>query len=348
MKFKSKIYRQFVFTHEFFRYLMVDRVMIEKDNIVLITGKRGGGKTTLTIKQILGFADLDKIQMYYNKERNVMREKKIKYTLPKFTPFVMEEHMAFQRKSLHNLCRDVKRGFILADEAVVNAARRNSMSKANKILHEIITINRKNFNTVFFCLPSVEDFDISILQYVTCWIHIDNRGLACVLMPNRSSIFGRKTWDIDRMKKIYEKYLEENPRAIDVPYWLFDNFRGYIKFGKLPKAIEQNYLKIAHEMKNKDTEEEDGGKTKKPRLDEATTTLLSEIADKIISGELQKPEEYYKNCLPLGFNKSRLNREVNELLATRGDGRSATKAIRDNKTKADSKKEVLKSTRYRI
>ncbi len=240
------------------------------------------------------------------------------------------------------------RGFILADEAVTNAARRNSMSKPNKILHEVLTINRKNHNTVFFCLPSVEDFDLSILQYITCWIHIDDRGLACVLLPNSKSIFGRKNWDIDKMKKVYDKYLEDNPRATNVPYWLFDNFRGYIKFGKLSKAIEEKYLRIAHEKKNKDNEEGESGKKKSPRLDENTTKLLKEIASKIMKGELKNSEDYYKYCGELEFKKERLNKEVNELLVAEGDGRTATKAIRDNHSKAQSKEEIMKNTRYKL
>ena len=289
-RFLSKIYRQFVFTHEFFRFLLVDRVMIEKDNIILVTGKRGDGKTTVSLKIVMGFDDLQKIEEFYNKEMNIGKEEKVLYKLKDFTSFNIEEDMAFQRKELQRLCRELKRGFILADEAIVNVARRNAMTRANKILHEILTVNRKNYNTIFFCLPSIEDFDVSILQYVTCWIHIDDRGLACVLMPHTKSIFGRKTWDVERMKKIYDKFLEENPRTTTVPYWLFDNFRGYIQFGKLSKSIEEKYLEIANQKKNRNIEEEeDKLNVKKPRLDETKTNLLKDIANKLINVVLPTP-----------------------------------------------------------
>ena len=351
MKFASKIYRQFVFTHEFFRFLMVDRVRIKKDNIILITGRRGQGKTTVALKLILGFNDLDKIQEYYNKEINAGKEEKdkVKHKLDKFTSFNMHEDMAFEKKALQDLCRETRMGFILADEAVTAVARRNAMTRSNKLLHEILTINRKNFNTIFFCLPSVEDFDVSILQYITCWIHVDGRGLACVMMPLAQSLFGRKSWDVDKMKKIYDKFIEDNPRTTNVPYWLFDNFRGYIKFSKLSKAIEEKYIKIAHEKKNRDSENNGEEKTiKKPRLDDVKTTLLKELATQIIEGKIKNPEEYYKYCGELEFKKDRLNREMNELLAQLGDGRTAIKAIRDNHAKAESKEEIFKNTRFKL
>ena len=322
--------------------------MIEKDNIVLITGKRGSGKTTIALKIILGFDDLENIQKEYNEELNIGKEKTIYVKLKDFTSFDMDKDMAFQRKELQELCQDNRKGFVLADEAVVNVARRNAMSRANKLLHQILTINRKNFNSVFFCLPSVEDFDLAILQYITIWIHVDDRGLACVMLPKSSSIFGKKTWDIDKMRKTYEKYLEDNPRATVVPYWLFDNFRGYIRFSKLPNHVEEKYIRIAHEKKNKDVEEEESTMKRKPRIDEEKMTILKNITDQIIKGEITDPAKYYKNCGELGFQKIKLNKEVNELLAASGDGRTATKAIKDNHHKKESKKEIFKSTRYKI
>ena len=207
------------------------------------------------------------------------------------------------------------------------------MTKANKILHQIITINRKNFNTVFFCLPSIEDFDVSILQYVTHWIHIDDRGLAAILLPNPTSIFGRKKWDVDKMKKIYDKYLEDNPRSSQVPYWLFDNFRGYIRFKKLPKGIEEKYLSIAHKKKNAELEEAEKAEKKESKFKytDNQQTILNKLAEDLIGGKINDSSDYYKYCGELEFNKSRLNSVIGELLAKLGDGRTASQVIRDTK-----------------
>lgn len=333
MKFKSKIFQRFEWSQDFVRFGLLSRVMAEKDNVVLITGKRGDGKTTLALKEILGFRDMERLQTYYNKEMNLNAEKEEHYELGEFTPFNMAEHMAFTRNKLMNLCRDLRKGFILSDEAVVNAGRRNAMTKANKMLHEIITINRKNFNTIFFCLPSVEDFDVSILQYITLWIHIDDRGLAVVLVPHGKSIFGRKNWDIDKMKKVYDKFIDNHPTVSNVPYWLFENFRGFIRFKKLGRLTEEKYLKIAHEEKNKNTEEEETevGKKTTSKFTEEQTKMMEEIVEKLLKGKITDPAEYYSYCLKLEFNKSKLNREINNLLINKGEGRGASRIIKENK-----------------
>lgn len=288
--------------------------------------------TSLSLKLILGFNDMKRVEEHYNEQINKRAEKKKKYSLDSLKPFNIETDMAFTRKELQELCRNNVKGFILADEAIVNVARRNSMTKANKILHEVLTINRKNCNTIFFCLPSIEDFDVSILQYVTHWIHIDDRGLGCVLLPGTKSIFGRKTWDIDGMKKIYEKFKEDNPTMVSVPYWLFSNFRGYVRFRALTSRVEERYLKIANEKKNADTIEEEV-KIKAPRITKEKSDILDKLVGRLISGDIYDSAEYYAHCAEMDFNKNRLNKEVNELLAKKGDGRTANRVIKENKKK---------------
>lgn len=343
MKYTSKIYRRFVFTHVFFRFLLLDRIKNKKDNIVLISGKRGSGKTTLSIKAIMGFSDMEDTEKYYNKEKNISLDdsEKIKYTLSEFTPFNMEKHICFSKKELQTLWKEERMSFILADEAVVNANRRNSMTKANKILMEIATINRKNFNTIFFCMPSIEDFDLAILQYITHWVHIDDRGLAAVMLPNPPSLFGRKSWDIDRMKKIYEKFMEDNPSAPGVPYWLFNNFRGYIKFKALPTKVEEKYLKIATEKKNADSDEVEleENKLKRGQLPDQKKIIIEKIVKKMIEGEIVTSEDYYASSKGLEITKDKFNKEINKELFKIGDGRNFSKVISQNKNKAKSELE---------
>ena len=175
----------------------------EKDNVILITGSRGDGKSTFAGKVLFQFEDFD--------------------------PF---KSMVYSKEGMFKLIKE-KNGFIWADESVVNAAKGNVMSRANKMLHEIMTINRDNFNMVFFCMPFVEDFDTKILQYVSMWVHIDSRGLGVVMMPSNKGIFGKRNWDIDSMKKIFDEFQKDAKGSVHVPYWVYPNFRGYVRFGKL-------------------------------------------------------------------------------------------------------------------
>ena len=100
MKYSSKIYRRFRHGHKFFRYLLLDRILNKKDNFVLITGKRGSGKTTLGIKLIMGFTDIKSNEEYYNEEKNVLLgdSEKVEYSFNDFTPFNMEKHICFSKQ----------------------------------------------------------------------------------------------------------------------------------------------------------------------------------------------------------------------------------------------------------
>jgi|GEM_PF-1415402 len=336
MKYSSKIYRRFRHGHKFFRYLLLDRILNKKDNFVLITGKRGSGKTTLGIKLIMGFTDIKSNEEYYNEEKNALLgdSEKVEYSFNDFTPFNMEKHICFSKKELQTLWKEETMAFILADEAIVNANRRNAMTKDNKILTEIITINRKNYNTVIFCMPSVEDFDLSILQYVSHWIHIDDRGLGAVLLPNPPSLFGRKSWDIDKMKKIYEKFLDSNLSMSSVPYWLFDNFRGYINFKALTAGVERKYNEIATLKKNADSDElelENVPKSRRGSLNDEQKEKVEEIVNKMINGDICESKDYYKESSGLDMTKDKFNKEINKKLFELGDGRNFTRVLKENK-----------------
>ena len=332
MNKRAKQFKRYKHTHKFFRYLLIDRIKNKKDNVILVTGKRGSGKTTLALKIILGFSNIQENNEYYNQEKNEGKEEKEKYDLQEFTPFDMEKHMCFSKKDLQTLWKEERNSFILADEAIVNSNRRNSMTKANKILMEIATINRKNFNTVFFCIPGIEDFDIAMLQYVSHWLHIDDRGLGVVLLPNPPSLFGRTSWDIPAMKKIHEKFLEKNPTATGVPYWLFDNFRGYITFKGMGKKVEESYNRIAHEKKNRDSDEAEATENKlvRGRLEEDKQFKINKIVQQMVDGDIVTSKDYYAKAGGLEMSKDKFNKEVNKELFKLGVG-TFSQVLRNNK-----------------
>lgn len=340
MRYPSKIYRNFIFTLEFMRFLLIDRIQQDKDNIVLFTGRRGQGKSTLSIKQIISFNDLKKIQEIYNKGINLSnnkREFQEKCKTIELQEFNFDRDIVFTTDELQNLCQNSRKGFILADEAVVSVSRRGSMTKINKMLHQILTINRKNNNTIFLCLPSIEDLDVSILQYLTMWIHVEERGKASVFMPSRASVFGRKTWDVDSMKKILDKFIDKNPRVGAPPNWIYENFRGYIGFGKLPKKVEEKYLRLAEEKKNLEAQKTEEKKVKKDRLGKDKRLILKKIVDDLVNGGISDSADYYKYCADLEFKKERLNKEVNNALLKIGEGRNFSRIIKENHEAKQSK-----------
>jgi hypothetical protein len=308
----------------------VDRIENDKDNIVLITGSRGIGKSTFMIKVASGFEDMEKLE---NNCNDILSEDQKDFKLEGYTTFDMDRDIIYTIAGLQDLCMNHRKGVVCGDEAVVNMSRRNSMTKGNKQLHQIMTISRKNNNTVFLLLPSIEDVDQNILQYCSCWVHIDSRGLAVVFLPNKTSIFGKKRWDVDSAKKIHDKLLDENPRLVSVPYWIYSNFRGYVKFGKLSNAIEERYLRLAEEKKNIEVEKGQEEKVNKRALTDDQTKLIDKVMKGLKDIEISDSTAYYEYCVKLGFTKSRFNRVIGAALLAGGDARSPSMVIKDNKVK---------------
>ena len=167
-----------------------------------------------------------------------------------------------------------------------------------------------------------------------------------MFLPNNTSIFGKKRWDLDASKKIYDKIMEENPTISKPPYWVFSNFRGYIKFGKMSKKREELYLELAHEKKNIEAKLE-SSKTSVSKERTEIKNKITDIANKLINGEIVSSIGYYKNCAELQINKGQLNRRINDELLLMGSEKTASKLLSLNKSKKSSVdvKKTFKPTR---
>lgn len=219
---------------------------------------------------------------------------KILFQFEDFDPYVS---LIYSKEAMFKIVKR-KNGYIWADEAVVNAAKGNVMTRASKMLHEIFTINRDNFNIVFFLMPFVEDFDSKILQYVSMWIHIDSRGLGVILLPSNKGIFGKRNWDIDGMKKIFDEFQKENKGDKHVPYWIYDNFRGYIKFGKLNKDQDTiiKEIKTLRKNENMDKATKEEIVTEVKDLENYNKYSAKKLSELVLKGEIRSIEQFNFNC----------------------------------------------------
>lgn len=329
MKYPARVYSNFIIPMKDFRFMLIDRIENDLCNNVIITGSIGVGKSTCFIKIASGFEDIEKLEETCN-ERLMKEQSPMK--LEGYSTFDMDRDIVYTIKALQESCMDSRKAVIGVDEAVITIARKNAMTKNNKQLHQIMTIGRKNHNNVFLLLPSIEDVDPSILQYCSHWIHVDSRGLAVLFMPNPTSIFGRKRWDIDECRKIYEKIMEKNPNLSRPPYWCYSNFRGYMKFGKLSKKREELYLELADKKKHAEARNNIEKESKKSRGSEYKEDIKA-IAQRLVNGELSQSKDYYEYCASLKFKKDKLNRMVNDELLFMGVGKTAAKLLSENKGK---------------
>lgn len=269
-----------------FKEMLLGRRKNEYDSIILITGDRGDGKTTMTGKISFLFEDFDPWEsMVYTKEAMFKRIK-------------------------------MKNGIIWADEGVINAAKGNVMSRANKLLFEASTINRDNYNIVFFLLPNIEDFDSKILQYCGAWIHIDSRGLAVLLLPGRRGLLGKRTWDLKQLQKIYEEFIKQQKGEGHTPYWIYPNFRGYIKFGKLTK-IQDDIIKEVKSLRKNENLDKEMLEQVKVEVKEAENTIkyvAKKLAELTLKGELRDIESFKLSCQEYKLDTDAVLRKCDNLL----------------------------------
>ena len=303
--YPAKKFKWIVWPLKDIKEMILKRRENKKDNVILVTGARGDGKSTFTGKILFMFDD--------------------------FNPY---EQMVYSKDKMFELIKK-KNGYIWADEAVVNAARGNVMTKANKMLHEIVTINRDNFNIVFFCLPFIEDFDSKILQYVSMWVHIDSRGLGVMLLPANKGIFGKKNWDIDSMRKIYEEFVKENQKAYHVPYWIYPNFRGYIRFGKLSPKQEQIVNEIKQLRKNENTEKEKQEQivTEVKKLENYTKYAAKKLTELLLKGEIRNKESFQATCAEMKIDPMKIEGKINSLLKRNGVKKTMKGLLREYEEK---------------
>lgn len=285
MHYPAKVYKYITIPLYMLKEMIEERKRKEKDNVILVTGARGEGKSTFTGKVLFQFDDFD--------------------------PY---ESMVYSKDKMFELIRK-KNGYVWADEAVVNAARGNVMTRANKMLHEIVTINRDNYNIVFFCMPFVEDFDSKILQYVSMWVHIDSRGVGVILLPSNKGIFGKKNWDINSLRKIYEDFKKENAGVTHVPYWIYPNFRGYVKFGRLTKKQDEVIKEIKTLRKNENLEKEQKEEMVQEvkQLENYQKYSAKKLAEQIAKGEIRDLESFNFNCEEMKLDPVILEKKINTI-----------------------------------
>lgn len=287
--------------------MLIQRRNNEKDNVILITGSRGDGKSTLTGKILFQFEDFDPFEsIVYSKEAFFKQLKK-------------------------------KFNYVWADEGVVNAAKGNVMTRANKLLFEALTINRDNFNIVFFLMPFVEDFDTKILQYCSAWIHVDSRGLGVLMLPSNKGLFGKRNWDIDAMRKLFDEFQKENQKASHMPYWVYPNFRGYIRFGKLTTEQDRIVKEIKSLRKNenldKQTQEEVVIEVKE--LDNYQKYSAKKLSEMIMKGEIRSIEQFNIICTDMKLEPEAIIKKCDSILK-RNNVNKTTKGLFREYVKEDS------------
>jgi len=223
----SKIFDRFKIAHEALWKAMKMRLEMEKDNLVIITGDTGTGKSTLVGNFCFKKAAVEP-NFVLNDGTMMFDDEKC---------FIIDPD-EFAAKMITG-AGDV----LWVDESRDALSRRNWASKINKTIISRKNKNRKLRKIVFLLLPFERELDKEMLKHITLWIWVKKRGL-CEVYCKRSGIKGGSGLNVEEILKREEKFFKENPRSSRCPPTVHPEFIGWLTFGPFTAGLERRYLHL--------------------------------------------------------------------------------------------------------
>jgi hypothetical protein len=266
----SKIFSRFEITHELLWEVIKKRLRIEKDNLIIVTGDTGTGKSSLVGNICFKKASIepnfvtDNGTMMFEDERC----------------FIIDPD-EFAVKMI-----DGSGDVLWVDESRDAISSRNWASKINKTVISRKNKNRKLRKVIFILLPYEKEIDRQLIKHATLWIWVKKRGI-CEVYCRRSGIKGGSGLNIDEILDREQRYFKENPHRSVVPPAIHPEFVGYLSFGKLTANLQKRYdylvdLKKATGEYTDEEKEKFGIKVKKNPKD-----IIVEAISKIKEGEIK-------------------------------------------------------------
>ena len=192
-----------------------------------VSGARGNGKSTILFKIFNSFKEFDQ-----------------------------HKQQVYAQKEVIDLLARNMFGFCWDDEAINSGYKRNFQQAGQKVLVQIITNYRDNYNIYASALPFFYSLDKDLRELIFMHIHIIERGLAVILLPLTDQIHSQDPWDTANNIKIEQKEYQRMKKNPDnkFRYYKLSTFAGYIYFGDMTEKQREIYDKIKKEKRNRNFE----------------------------------------------------------------------------------------------
>jgi energy-coupling factor transporter ATP-binding protein EcfA2 len=209
----------------------LNRLKYKKDVFILITGKTGNGKSTITGKMNFRFAELEDNFILNNGEKM----------------FIPEKHYIIDGDEFAYKMITEEGSSLWYDEAREGSNRQGWYDKVNKAIKQRKNTNRKLFNIYWFCMPLESEFDPKLAAHLTVWIWVKkrkgNRAVCEVYVANNQKK-GGKGLNIEAIIKREEKWEKENPKRTTIDPTIHPEYCGRLVFAPFTKDEEKRYNQL--------------------------------------------------------------------------------------------------------
>ena len=270
----AKKFKDFNWTYKAFVEALKERLNMNLDALVLVSGKTGRVKSHFVGNLCL---------KYFSKQENFVLNDGTK---------MFEEEDFITTPEEFSMKMISKTGSVLwVDESYSSLNRRSWYSKMNKTIVARKNTNRKLRNITFVLLPFEKEIDKGLTGHVNLWLWV-RRGVV-EIFASAPNFKGGKGLDIQAILDRDEKYRKENPNCSIVPPYIHPEYVGRIFFSKLTTNYEKKYDELVEEKKavGELTEEE---KVQMGMLNNVSPeTKIKEVIKLIKNGEMSNKKELW-------------------------------------------------------
>lgn len=278
-----------------------DRIIINKDSTVLVSGPTGTGKSTLIGKLCFNF---------FSNIDNVKIDGEKMYTDYNF--IIDPEQWAAR------MITD-KGSVIWQDESRDGISSKSWNSPINKLIISRKNKNRKRGIVSFILLPYETETDKSFLKHITMWVYVKTRGIAEIYVASNARKGGQGL-SVQRIIDREAKWFKENPKRRAVDPTIHPEYIGSVAFGAFTKEEEKRYNALVekHNATGKLSDEEQD--MINPAMDKQEIEKQIPLAlDEVEAGTIKSKRELWDKLKELtNFDDALLTRHINRHLKIRG------------------------------
>jgi hypothetical protein len=218
--------------------------------------------------------------------------------------FKMTKHLIYSQKAMQCFLNDWH-GIGIPDEMINVAFNRDFWSEDQKDIIKMINMFRDHQNFIVACVPQFNVLDNQIKNLCKIRMSIVRRGLAVIQTPNKV-FYGKDKWDSAYNEKIEREWLTKKGKRPQ--YTKLTTFRGFVKFPRLSKRIEEQYQAIKDDKRSSIVRDEMGIEIKKEE------TTEEKLYKQLIGGSIKNMQIIEGVAMANGMTAPQLKARLRKML----------------------------------